>query len=138
MNESGLIPPAPEAIRGQEINIEFVSILAQAQKMQGMKPIEQGVSFVGSLVQAFPEAADALDVDETVREYCKLSGAPAKMLRDPKAVEALREQRRQAMARQEQAMEMQRRGRSCWPRRTCGLTRLFPQLLAAHRRRRNE
>lgn len=107
MNDSGLIPPAPEAIRGQEINIEFVSILAQAQKMQGMKPIEQGVSFVGSLVQAFPEAADALDVDETIREYCKLSGAPAKMLRAPKAVEALREQRRQAMARQEQAAEMQ-------------------------------
>lgn len=107
MTESGLIPPAPEAIRGQEISVEFVSVLAQAQKMQGMKPIEQGVSFVGSLVQAFPEAADALDVDETVREYCKLSGAPAKMLRDPKEVEALREQRRQAMERQQQQAEMQ-------------------------------
>lgn len=107
MNEAGLIPPAPEAVRGRELNIEFVSILAQAQKMQGMKPIEQGVSFVGSLAASFPEAADALDVDAAVREYCKLSGAPAKMLRDPKAVEALREERRQAMARQEQAAEMQ-------------------------------
>lgn len=108
MDDAGLIPELPEALRGTaDINIEFVSILAQAQKMQGMKPIEQSVSFVGSLAASFPEAADALDVDSAIREYCKLSGAPAKMLRDPRAVEEIRAQRAQAAQQQEQMAQMQ-------------------------------
>lgn len=108
MDDAGLIPEPPEALRGTaDINIEFVSILAQAQKMQGMKPIEQSVSFVGSLAASFPEAADALDVDSAIREYCKLSGAPAKMLRDPRAVEEIRAQRAQAAQQQEQMAQMQ-------------------------------
>ncbi|ANZ44213.1 portal protein [Cloacibacillus porcorum] len=108
MYEAGLIPEAPEALRGTtDINIEFVSILAQAQKMQGMKPIEQSVSFIGSLAASFPEAADALDVDAGIREYCKLSGAPAKLLRDPRAVEEIRARRAQAAREQEQLAQMQ-------------------------------
>lgn len=108
MDEAGLIPDPPEALRGTaDINIEFVSILAQAQKMQGMKPIEQSISFVGSLAASFPEAADALDVDSAIREYCKLSGAPAKILRDPRVVEEIRAQRARAAQQQEQMAQMQ-------------------------------
>ena len=108
MDEAGYIPEPPEALRGaSDINIEFVSILAQAQKMQGMKPIEQSISFIGSIAASFPEAADALDVDGAIREYCKLSGAPAKLLREPRAVEEIRAARAQAAQKQEQIAQMQ-------------------------------
>lgn len=108
MSEAGYVPERPEALRDvTDINIEFVSILAQAQKMQGMKPIEQSVSFIGSLAASFPEAADALDVDAGIREYCKLSGAPAKLLRDPRDVARIRAERAAAAQRQEELAQMQ-------------------------------
>lgn len=108
MYEAGYIPEPPEALRGtSDINIEFVSILAQAQKMQGMKPIEQSVSFIGSIAASFPEAADALDVDGAIREYCRLSGAPAKLLREPRAVEEIRAARAAEAQKQAQLAQMQ-------------------------------
>ena len=107
MDDDGLIPEPPETIRNVDINIEFMSILAQAQKMQGMRPIEQSISFIGSLAASFPQAADALNVDESIREYCKLSGAPSKILRDPREVNQIRQQRDAAAQKQEQIADMQ-------------------------------
>jgi hypothetical protein len=93
LHRGGQLPEAPEEIEDMEIGVQFVSVLAQAQRMMGISQIERGISFVGSLSQALPEAIDNLDPDAIVEDYWERTGAAAVGLRDPKKRDALRAQR---------------------------------------------
>lgn len=99
----GLLPPAPEELQGQPLKIEFVSMLAQAQKMLGLSTTERVVGFVGSLGQVFgPQVLDKINPDAIVDDYAQRANLPAKAIRDAAEVEELRAERAQA----EQAMQM--------------------------------
>lgn len=105
----GRIPPAPPELQGNELKVEFVSILAQAQKLIGLGAIERGVAFVGNISAAFPDAADKLDADQAIDEYFSVAGVPTRMVRTDDQVAKLREDRaRQAAAQRaaEQAPAM--------------------------------
>lgn len=55
LNRMGMLPPAPQAIQGQEFTVEYVSPLATAQKQQSVAGVIQAA---GALAQSFgPEAA---------------------------------------------------------------------------------
>lgn len=105
MEEDHLLPEAPEEMQGQNVKIEYVSVLAQAQKMMSIKSVEQLVAFAGGLTAADPTAMDAIDVPTMVREYGTIVGVPAKILRSEKEVEALQAQRMQAQQRAQQVQE---------------------------------
>lgn len=75
--DAGLIPPPPAELEGQPTQVEYVSILSQAQKAVGVNRIEQSVAFLGSVSQIYPEARHLLNVERTVREYSNMIGAPA-------------------------------------------------------------
>ena len=98
--DAGLIPPPPAELEGQPTQVEYVSILSQAQKAVGVNRIEQSVGFLGSVTQMYPEARHLLDVERTVREYSNMIGAPAVIFRTQdefnKAVQT--EQQQQQMA----------------------------------------
>jgi hypothetical protein len=81
MSRKGLLPPAPEQLQGQPVKVDFVSILAQMQRMVGLGQIERTVGFVGNLAGQFPEAADRLDIDAIVDDYADRAGAPPKIIR---------------------------------------------------------
>lgn len=100
------LPPPPEELQDMEIATDFVSIMAQAQRMLGIASTERAVSFVGNMAAAFPDAADNLDVDAIVADYWQRSGAEPAGLRDPKARDALREQRAAAKNAQQIAAMM--------------------------------
>lgn len=95
----GLLPEAPPEIEGQEVQVDFTSVLAQAQKLLGISQTERAVSFVGNLGGVLPEALDNLDPDAIVADYWDRSGAPSTGLRDPK----VRDQIRRDRAQQQQA-----------------------------------
>ena len=105
MEDAGKIPEPPEEIQGQELKIEYVSILAQAQKMMGLKSVEQLVAFAGSLAAVSPEVMDVIDMDAAVREYGDMVGSPQKILRGEKDVQALRAQRAQRAIQMQQAQQ---------------------------------
>lgn len=91
-----LIPPAPPELQGRELKVEFVSVLAMAQKMLGLSTTERVVGFVGSLGQVFgPQALDKIDPDAIVDDYAQRANLPAKALRDESAVEKIRNSRAQ-------------------------------------------
>lgn len=98
--DAGLIPPPPAELEGQPTQVEYVSILSQAQKAVGVNRIEQSVGFLGSVAQIYPEARHLLNVEKTVREYSNMIGAPAVIFRSneeyAKAVQS--EQQQQQMA----------------------------------------
>jgi hypothetical protein len=102
MSRGRLLPPAPEAIRDTDLKVEFVSILAQMQRMVGVGQIERTAGFVGNLIAAFPEAGDKLDTDEMIDEYAARVGAGGKMIRSNDMVKQIRDGR----AQQKQAEQM--------------------------------
>jgi hypothetical protein len=74
MARKGMLPPAPPVLQGMELRVEFISILAQAQKLLGTISLERLVAFVGNTVAVFPEAKDKLDIDEAIDDYAGMLG----------------------------------------------------------------
>lgn len=92
----GLLPEAPPDIQGQALKIEFVSVLAQAQKMLGLSSTERVVGFVGSLGSVFgPQVLDKIDPDAIIDDYADRANIPAKAVRDQRAVNEMRAARQQ-------------------------------------------
>lgn len=98
-----LLPPPPDEIQGMPIDIEFVSVLAQAQKMQGMGQTERSLAFIGAVGQYQPDVVDMVDGDALVEDYWDRAGAPAVGLRDKDTVQQIRDQRAQQQRMQQMA-----------------------------------
>lgn len=87
----GRLPPVPEEMNGVPLNVEFVGVLAQAQKMLGLGAMERFVGFVGNVSGAFPQILDRVDADEMVEEYGTRIGVPARVMRSDQAVADMRQ-----------------------------------------------
>jgi hypothetical protein len=98
---SGLIPPPPPEIQGMPLKVEYISLLAQAQKMIGTAAIEQYAAFIGNLSGAFPEVKDNFDVDEAAQEYGDALGVPPKLIRSKDQVMQIRNARVKQMVQQQ-------------------------------------
>lgn len=107
MTRQGLLPEAPQEIQGQDIKVEYISIMAQAQKLAGIGNIERFVGFVGQIAALNPQALDNLDVDEAVNIYGDLVGAPLKLI---KGKDKVAEQRQAAADAQAQQAQMAQAG----------------------------
>ena len=95
MARKGLLPPAPEALQGKAIKVDYVSILAQMQRMVGIGQLEKTGGFITALAGANPEALDKLNVDEAIDEYAERAGSPPRILNSDAEVRSLREVRQQ-------------------------------------------
>ncbi len=104
---SGALDPVPQELAGHGINIEFTSILAQAQKMPQAAAIRGVLGDVGNMARLKPEILDKIDFDQAVDELGGIEGVPAKVIRSDDAVAAIREQRAQAEAQAQQMRQMQ-------------------------------
>lgn len=69
MEKRGLIPEPPEEIQGMPINIEYISVLAQAQKAMGIGNIERLIGFVATQSAIWPEMRHKIDPFEIVDAY---------------------------------------------------------------------
>lgn len=96
----GLFPPPPKELGDQELKVDFISTLAQAQKAVATGGIERLWSFAGSIAAVKPEVLDKLDADQTLDEYADMIGAPPKILVTDEKVKEVRAQRAQAQAQQ--------------------------------------
>lgn len=101
---NGLFPPVPEELQGQEENlkVEFISLLAQAQRMVESPALEKTLALAGNLAGIAPEIVDNIDMDAVIRQHAVINGAPEKMMRGEDEVKKIREQRAQAQAQQQQ------------------------------------
>ena len=96
MDRNGLFLPPPEEISGQDIKIEFISILSQAQKAIGAISIDRTLNRIQNIAAVKPEVLDVIDFDEAAREYANMEGIPAKLVIDKRVVKMVRDQRVQA------------------------------------------
>jgi hypothetical protein len=98
----GLLPPPPPELQGLQLRVEFISILAQAQKLLGTVSVERLLSFVGNAVAVWPEAKDKIDIDKTIDDYSGMLGTNPEIVRGGDELKAIRDQR----AQQEQMASM--------------------------------
>ena len=103
MLRQGLFQPAPDILQSQELNIEYVSPMALAQRGQELQSIMRGLELFGSLGQTMP-VMDYIDENGFIKQIIDILGLPAKMIKSDAQVQEIREQR---AAEQQQAMEMQ-------------------------------
>jgi hypothetical protein len=105
MSRAGIFPDPPEEIAGKNMEIEFVSMLAQAQDAAQAASIERVLGLAGNLVGVKPEVMDNIDTDFALDKYSSLLSNDPRMIRSLEAVAAIREERAQAEQQAQQAQQ---------------------------------
>jgi hypothetical protein len=100
-----LLKPAPKELQGRPLRVNFVSILAQAQKATSNSAIERAAQFVGYLTGVFPDAPLKFDAEQAIDEFARNSHTSPKIIRSDELVAELKEQMMQEQAAK-RAMEM--------------------------------
>ncbi|SSK77467.1 portal protein [Klebsiella pneumoniae] len=101
MARKNLLPPPPDVLHGMPLRIEYISVMAQAQKSIGLSSLSSTVGFIGQLAQAKPEALDKLNVDQAIDAFAEMSGVSPTVIVPQEQVEQVREQRAQQQQQQQ-------------------------------------
>jgi len=90
------LPPPPDTLMGKRIKIEYISIMAQAQKLLGTAASERFASFVGSLSAAVPAVLDLPNWDKIVKNYAEMLGVSPDEINTEEVIQAIRQAAQQA------------------------------------------
>lgn len=106
MNRLQVLPPPPKEIQGMDIKINYISVIAQAQRMIGISAIDQFAQGVYQDAQVFgPDALDVLNVDVKNTEKAEMLGVPAKIVSSPDEMAQKRKVRQDAQAQAQKAQQ---------------------------------
>lgn len=110
MARRGILPEPPEELQDIDLRVEYISIMAQAQKLLGLNAIDRFTLFVGGVATQKQDLSvwDKYDTDQAIDEYGAITGVQPRLVRSDDQVEEIRagraEQERQvqqlAMAEQ--------------------------------------
>jgi len=100
---NNMLPQAPEFLSGRDVEIEYVSPLAKAQKSTELQSIMRAVEILGSLANVAP-VFDYVNFDNLVKHLADIVGVPQKILKTQSQVNA---ERQQAQAQQQEMQQMQ-------------------------------
>ncbi len=103
----GLIPPPPPEIAGQKLKVEYISIMAQAQKMVGIGSMERFAGFASSMAQADQTVLDKIKCDQMIDVYGDMVSVPPSVIRTDEEVDAIRASRAKAVQQQQQMAMLQ-------------------------------
>jgi hypothetical protein len=106
MLEAGVLPPPPEEMQGMELNVEFVSMLAQAQRAIGTNGVDRFVGNLGMVAQYKPDVLDKFNADEWADAYSDMLGVDPKLIVANDQVAIVRDARNKAAAAQAQTEAM--------------------------------
>lgn len=100
-----LLPPPPEELAGMDLKVEYISILAQAQKMAGLSAQDRLVAFAGNLaaLKQDPSVFDKIDTDQAIDEYGDMLGVSPKVVLSDDKVQEIRAARAQQQRMQQMA-----------------------------------
>lgn len=103
LENQGRLPPPPPELEGKALTVDFVSILAQAQKAANNTSIERAARFVGFVGGMFPDAVIKFDAEQAIDEFANNSGTSPKIIRSDEMVAQMREQMQQQKAAEQAA-----------------------------------
>lgn len=100
-----LIGEPPEVLQNTDLDVQYNSLIARAQRSQEAENIVRTVQTAIPFIEADPGIMDNIDGDLTLRTIAKLRGMPQELLRNEDEVAEIRQQRaeaQQAAVEQEQ------------------------------------
>ena len=104
--DAGILPPPPPELEGIELEIEFISTLAQAQKMVAAQGIDNVVSRVMNLATVWPEARHKINALQIVDDLGDMYGVNPKLIVADDIVQKKIEAEAQQAAAAQQAATM--------------------------------
>lgn len=105
MIEAGVVPPPPPELEGQDINVDFVSMLAQAQRAIGTNSVDRFVGNLGQIASFKPDVLDKFDSDKWADSYSDMLGVDPELVVPSDQVALIRQAR--AKAAQDAAQQEQ-------------------------------
>jgi hypothetical protein len=106
MERGGYFLPLPASLQGQELDIEYLSPLARAQKAVQAGSIDRLVAFMAPLIQLYPDLPDKFDADKAYDFYSDVFGVPEQISRGRQAIEKMRQVREQMQQQEVQRQQM--------------------------------
>jgi len=114
MQRAGLIPPPPPEIEGVDLRVEYISILAQAQKLIGVAASDRFLSTFAPLSEVFPEVRHKVNPIALVNSYADMLGVDPRIIvsdDDAQAAADAQAQQQQQAFEAEQAATMAKAAR---------------------------
>lgn len=102
MDRQHMFPPPPPELKGVELEVEYVSILAAAQSAAGTASTERWLQLIGTIAGVFPEAREVPEIVDTIIDYGMDVGVPAKNIRSRDQVQQIVQAQNQQAGTQQQ------------------------------------
>lgn len=100
-SDAGILPDPPQEMQGMDLKIEFISTLAQAQRIVSAQGMDRLLGTITSMSALFPGVIDKIDADQVVEDYADLYGVnPEIIVPDDQAAAAREAKTQQARAQQ--------------------------------------
>lgn len=99
--EAGILPPPPKELQGMEIEIEFISTLAQAQRAVASQGMDQLLVRVGNIAAVKPDIIDKINFDQMIDDTGDMFGTNPKLIVPDEVVAQIRADRAQQQAAQQ-------------------------------------
>jgi hypothetical protein len=103
MMEIGQLPPPPKELEGVDLNVDFVSMLAQAQRSVATNSVDRFVNNLGAIASMKPNILDKFDEDKWADKYADMLGIDPEMIVAEDKVKAVRDERAQQQKMAQQA-----------------------------------
>ncbi len=102
---AGALPPPPEAMQGMPLDVQFVSVLAQAQRAISTNSIDRFVGNIGAVAAFKPDVLDKFDADKWADVYADSLGIEPTLIVPGPTVALIRQQRAEAQAKAQQVAQ---------------------------------
>jgi hypothetical protein len=102
--DNGVFPPPPPELNNKDLDVEYVSVLAQAQRLINTGAIDRIAEFAGNMSNVWPAARNKINAEQAVDEYASALGVDPSIINSDEQVEAINAAQA-AQAAQEQQMQ---------------------------------
>jgi hypothetical protein len=112
LERAGVLPVAPPELQNRELNVEYVSVLAQAQRLVSLGAVDRLLQFAGEAASMWPEVRHKVDASKAIDMYADSLGVDPSLVRsdDDAAelgqIEAQQQAQAQAMAQAQQMADV--------------------------------
>jgi hypothetical protein len=103
MDRRGMIPEAPEELHGVPLKVEYLSVMAQAQKLVGVAGHERFLSTALQLAAVFPEVKHKVDAMQAIDSHGDMLGVDPNVIVATEDARAAMKSEQDALAAQQQA-----------------------------------
>jgi hypothetical protein len=106
MDRQGQIPTPPDELRGGDVRVEYISMMAQAQKALGLSGMDRFMTRIEGMAEVMPQSLSKVNTDKFVEIYGESCGISPTIIRTDEEAQALRDQAAKAAQAQAQAEQM--------------------------------